>query len=392
MKEAVDMNFLQTDNRILAGILRDSVQILQDSISVVGFDGYIDKVVLVRQERSGDTEYADQGDSYFKTLREFAAYLSNKDGFSCSIEMETTVEKIGGNMPIAGHALGCLGVQTHCIGALGSYPEVAPIFYNMSSNCKLYPIVNPGWCVAMQFSNGKVMMYDNQEINNLKFTTIVDCLSLSSLINIFERSQLIGLFNWSELKNAQDIWQGLITHVFPALTKNNARKIMIDISDCSGRDNSKVYEMLSYIRQISEMIATIVSVNENEARMLACILDINDSCMDENDKDGYYERIIVDLKKAVGCTIFIIHLIDRSISVDNNNQSTMVKHRFIKNPTLQIGGGDNYNAGVCAGLLCGFSISDCMVIGGAVGSYYVENGNSPNLFQLVRYLEEHHSS
>jgi sugar/nucleoside kinase (ribokinase family) len=105
---------------------------------------------------------------------------------------------------------------------------------------------------------------------------------------------------------------------------------------------------------------------------------------------GFRSEAVHALKKAVGCSILILHLTDRSIAADQQERISRVKHRFIAQPKLQIGGGDNYNAGVCAGLLCGFPISDCMAIGGAVSSYFVEYGVSLNFVQLVEYIKTHH--
>ena len=355
---------------------------LKNKTTVMGFDGFIDRIVCVRRQRSEENSDC-RGDSpYFDTLGAFAAYLAQKDGLSCSMELTTTMEKMGGNMPLTGHALGSLGVLTHCIGALGAYPEILPVFREMSSNCILYPIASPGWCVALEFNNGKVMMYDNQQMNTMDFCAVIDTLSLSFVTDVFEKSDLIGLFNWSEVKHSQDIWQGLIAQVLPALSNKKERRILIDLSDCSGKSAGMIQILLHSIRAMNGMIPTVVSVNENEAQLLSGLLGTLSL-------EGFPSEAVRALKKAVGCSVLILHLTDRSIAVDQQERISRVYHRYIAQPKLQIGGGDNYNAGVCAGLLCGLDIPDCMTVGGAVGSYFVEHGVSPNLNQLVAYLKEH---
>ena len=85
--------------------------------AAAGFDAVTDQVSrVIRGVRPDGTK------EYFRSIAEFAEYLSEKSGLSASLELETVCEKIGGNMAIYANALGCLGVRVRCAGSFGGRP------------------------------------------------------------------------------------------------------------------------------------------------------------------------------------------------------------------------------------------------------------------------------
>ena len=98
----------------------------------MGFDGFVDTIVRVIRTSDWPGVY-----NYFQDISEFGHYIIDKQGKSCSLELDEQLVKIGGNMPITANALGNLGVHINCIGAMG-YPKLHSVFHQISSNCKLY--------------------------------------------------------------------------------------------------------------------------------------------------------------------------------------------------------------------------------------------------------------
>ncbi len=60
----------------------------------------------------------------------------------------------------------------------------------------------------------------------------------------------------------------------------------------------------------------------------------------------------------------------------------------ITEPNLLTGGGDNLNAGYCLGLLAGFEIQHCMLLGMAASGAYVQNETSPTVNDIQKYIGE----
>jgi len=355
------------------------------SRAVMGFDGFVDKIVRVRRDRSTDSGEDALTDRHYKTLAEFVRFLGSKDGLSFSVELETQEEKKGGNMPLTANALGSLGVEVHCLGALGAAGVVDARFASMSDNCVLYPIVDPGWCLAMEFVNTKLMVYDNHRLNFMNWNLIKNALGLGKIIDIFEQSELIGLFNWSEVRNSQDIWDGLISEVLPLLSRKADRNVFIDVSDCTGRKPEDIRTLSRTITGLARSSPVTLSMNENEFLHLYTVLTGRPLGEERIGKERCM-GLFPEMREKIPGVSLILHLADSALSMDADGTPLYIPGRFVENPAILIGGGDNFNAGFCFGLLNGEDVGGCMALAGAVGSYYVEFGRSPDRKELYSYL------
>lgn len=63
-------------------------------------------------------------------------------------------------------------------------------------------------------------------------------------------------------------------------------------------------------------------------------------------------------------------------------------NHVVQNPRLSTGGGDSFNAGLCAGLLGGLSLAQAAKLGSLCGSYYVEHGRCASFGALDRYARQ----
>jgi sugar/nucleoside kinase (ribokinase family) len=126
-------------------------------------------------------------------------------------------------------------------------------------------------------------------------------------------------------------------------------------------------------------------MNENEFLHLHGIYSGKHPCIGRIDAEHCATLFSVLVDKLPGVSL-ILHLTDSAISVDPSGSALIVKNHFIEQPVILIGGGDNFNAGFCFGLLHGEDTVNCMALAGAVGSYYVEFGHSPDRQELSAYL------
>nr|WP_243140929.1 MULTISPECIES: PfkB family carbohydrate kinase [Lactonifactor] len=56
-------------------------------------------------------------------------------------------------------------------------------------------------------------------------------------------------------------------------------------------------------------------------------------------------------------------------------------------PKLSTGGGDNFNAGLCFGLLQGLPLAESLRLGNATSGYYVRTGESPDVYRLYEFMQ-----
>ena len=212
----------------IINILSDNSIELGEKVATIGFDGFIDAVVHVVKEKENINNI-----KYFEGIEEFGNYLISKKGISGCIELDEQLTKMGGNMPIMSNSLGQLGVKVNCIGAFG-LPSIKEEFKSMEeTNCKIYSIAEPGNTLALEFNDGKIMMAKMSSLDRLTWKDISKMVGIEKLVELYSKSDLIGIVNWSELENSSLIWEGILKDIIPFCKPDKKQVMFFDLSDCS---------------------------------------------------------------------------------------------------------------------------------------------------------------
>jgi len=274
-------------------------------------------------------------------------------------------------------ALGTLGVKVNCVGTLG-YPQIDPLFKELPSNCSLYTIGNPGYTTALEFDDGKVMLLQKDFLHDIDWQVMKDILGLDKLKEFFFNSNLIGLVDWNNILHFNDIFEGILEEVLPKHAPNKEQIMFFDLADFSERSREDICKALEFINKFNLHYKAILSLNESEAILLYNIL--------------YPELEIADLKllgqaiyNAMEIDAIVIHTLIDSFAFDENG-ITETPSLYVKRPKLSTGGGDNFNAGLCLGQLLGLDLAGSMYVANATTGYYVRNGHSPSIENLIDTL------
>jgi hypothetical protein len=340
----------------------------------LGFDGFVDSIIKIIRKKEGDRKL------FFTSSTGFAQYILEKQSKNFSIELEEQLSKMGGNMPITANALGTLGAECNCIGALG-FPQLHKVYEVMSPNCKLYSFANPGLSMAYEFDDSKMMMADMQELNRVNWQVVVDVIGIQKIIDLFSHRHLLALLNWSELEHSTDIWKGLLNDVLPRLAYDEKPYGFFDLSDCSRRTDEKIYEALMLLNEFAKYWKVILSMNLNEAHLLHRVLTAREA-PEETSSTG------ATLFEALKIHQIVIHTSARALSWSSEGMFVRESYR-IEKPKVLTGAGDNFNAGFCAATLAGLQGEDALAIAHAVSGYYLLEGTSPDFQQLSSLVKEH---
>lgn len=339
--------------------------------AIAGFDGFVDSIV--RPIACGDSRNPMR---YFENITEFSGFLSDRAGKSCSVELSEFARKPGGNAPIFANALGTLGVSTACIGAFG-YPEIENVFNDVSPNCRIIPVAKPGICTALEFADGKVMLALNGEINDMTWQMISQRVGIDSLIHEFQKAKLIGLFNWSETPMANDIWKGILREILPKIDRNKV--VIFDFSDCARHKTEEISCMLDTVKAFGGYSSTIISMNENEFSAVRTALYIKDDVPISECGDRIRQRL--------NSKYLVLHFHDETMGFSEEGVVEF-KTLLIENAAISTGAGDNFNAGLCYGILAGFTLMDSIVAASMTSSFYVAHGRSPDISELIIFMNE----
>lgn len=339
----------------------------------LGFDGFVDQILKPIKTKAEEEVIP------FRAMTEFSDYIHGKSGKSCSIDLQMLQEKIGGNMPIVANALGNLGCQAVCVGAMG-YPEVNSIFHNMSANCKLISVSNPGYCNSLEFDDGKLMMATNTGVDCLDYEKIISSVDEETLISYFNGCDAAAFLNWGEMIRSNDIWEKILTQIMPRCNFITKKIMMVDFSDFSKRNSSEVHKMIELLNGYERYFNITISLNKNELDLLSDYLGIDKGCDQLDDQ-------IKTLSEHLTCHNFVVHLLESSKYVKDGEVYTITKEVII-DPKIITGGGDNFNAGLLYGLLSGLDINRAIQMGSALSCLYVKNGRDVNVAELMDYMKD----
>ncbi len=398
------------NSRRLAERLAGAGSALSRKRALLGFDGFIDTLAYIPRDGSGpstgaraitgtavhgarvrgspDRGRADSADGpgpagHFASIADFGACLAGRRARSCSFELRRITVKQGGNMPILALALGTLGCRVDCIGTLG-YPRVDPLFEPLGSRGTILSYADPGATLALEFGDGKVMLYTPPG-SDVSWETLRERVGDGRLSEAIRNCHLVGLLNWAELANSQALWEGLLGMADAEGARPGAL-LVADLSDCSGRSAGELSEVLGLLARYRDRYRVLLSMNEGEAHAVHAVLTGEkpggDTRSDRVDACG---RLCGAIGRRLGVFALVIHARDRACAWTDRGLS-IVGTRVVTGAVFGTGGGDNFNAGLCAGLLLDSGMEECLAMGNAAASFYVETGRSPALPELARSL------
>jgi sugar/nucleoside kinase (ribokinase family) len=343
--------------------------------AVLGFDACIDNIVKVVKDHKDNA-----GPVYFNSSKEFGDFLTGLENRSAGVELHTRLSKPGGNMVITANALGNLGISIDCIGTFG-LPEILPVFHTVSGNCSLYTVSETITATALEFKDSKVIMFDPGPYNELTWEGIKEILGIERIIKLFSAKQLVSFLNWSEIENTSQIWEGVLDEILPLIEQTGPKPFFFtDFSDCSRRSKSEIQIAISLLGRFRDYFRVILSLNRNEAKLIAAALDLSTDCSDE--------EFIKSIFGSANSDIIIIHRTEDALAYDGivfEKCSTF----FCIEPKILTGGGDNFNAGFCYSVVHNFDLFQSLIIANAVSGYYVRTAISPDVDNLIDFLRQY---
>lgn len=347
--------------------------VLNSKKATLGFDGFVDTIARIIRQK-----HTHKSNSFFSKIKEFGKYIVEKEGSSFSLESEEQVSKLGGNMPIMANALANLGVQVNAIGALG-YPRIHPVFDELSRKAILYSFADPGLSTAYEFRDGKIMIADFYELNAHGWESIKERIGLDNLIKAYQECDLIGIVNWSEIDASTDIWKGLLNDVFPRyINPGNKQLAFFDLSDCSKRTKVSIEEALDLLRAFSTYTKPVLGLNRNEAQIIYKL-------MFRKTPGKNFSIIAEKIFEKLNIDSVLLHS-TKEAHVVTADGIFYAESNFVKNPKLSTGAGDNFNSGYCSARLMDLDPQSSLIFAHAVSGFYVKEGRSPMLEDLITML------
>lgn len=338
---------------------------------LIGFDGFVDEIIHVVDQRKNDDEYERIPD-----IKSFSERIAQVAGLSANLELVPTQIKLGGNGPIMANAVISQAHKVNYIGAIGKH-FIHPVFREFAERCEnVISLTDPGHTDALEFFDGKLMLGKMNNMVEVSYENLLEKIPLKELTELLKNTDLIAFTNWTMLSNLN----GIIIE-FSKIIKGFKKKplVFLDLADPKKRTQEDIRKVLDIIMEIPA--DTILSMNLSESTIISLLLGI---------KEDHLHARAVQIREKMGIYGIVIHPTNGA-AVSTAEESIWFDGPYTPKPKLTTGAGDNFNAGFCNAWLAGLTPSECLAAGVCSSGFYVRNASSATREDLIGFMKDWHA-
>jgi len=356
--------------------LGDIENVIKKKSCLLGFDGYVDSLYSVVQSRKSADEW-----TKMNTLKKFGELLIDVAGSSANVERVLKKRIFGGFAPNTCRAINALGAKVYLIAALG-YPKFNELYIPLS-NVQSIAIANPGQTLGLEFDDGKVMITDFEPILNITWKSLLNILNLDDIIQMIDKSDILGFGHWALVPNLNDIWKHFLTDLFPSISNLKNKLFFVDIADIRKRSANDINDLISVLQKINDQVPVLLSANDQEALYLSRVLPNIGNLEKSNMSD------FIECGKSINREINLSYLVIHSphfATISTIEDHYWITEGFTSKPKFSVGAGDHFHSGTVLGLSSGLTPPEAILMGNALTAIFVRTGNSPNFTHLSQFI------
>ncbi|MDA8823912.1 carbohydrate kinase family protein [Opitutales bacterium] len=346
--------------------------------SVVGLDGFVDKIVTPVDKRHGLNDNFDPID----TIDALGSRISAAAGKSANIELFPRFDKLGGNGPIMANAHLSLGLNVRYVGALG-HPTIDPVFKDFANKTNAVSLTNPGITTALEFKDGKLMLGNTSSLEEIDYSRILSVAGEGAFIDMLAKAKIVSIVNWTMIPKMTSILLEIVERIMPNLPPADTRNFFFDLTDPAKRSTEDLREVLQVISRYQAHAEVTLGLNYNESLQVCKTLGLQEG---DKDKDSLC-RIATDIRRKLGISCVVVHPTE-SASCATKDGSWWSEGPFTENPKITTGAGDHFNAGFTSARLSGLSPLTSLALATCTSGHYVRTAQSPSTSQVISLLKE----
>lgn len=335
---------------------------------VAGFDGFIDTIARIAQTKDAKGNAT----RYYEEIPELGQYLSGQGGKSCSLELEITSKRLGGNAPLLSRGATALGMAVTLIGMLGK-EQSDTVFESL--NCKKYSYAAAGESTALEFHDGKIFLAPRILLEEDSWSLIEQATN-GQITKMLQDADIAAMLNWSELDFSHALWKDALEKAIKKSEPSRNKYVFFDLCDCNRKNAMQIKAVLQLIGAYSSYRKTILSLNKNEAEVIASRV-LN--------KINKPVEVAECIRTTFGIDEVIIHSSDENI-LATEERICKQKTRFVQKPLISTGAGDTFNAGFCYGTAMELSDEERLAFAGFFVNAYITSGECKTLKELYNML------
>lgn len=359
----------------LADVLRSRAGDLAACPVVAGFDGFVDEMIEVVDERQDLETYQP-----LSTITRFSEVIGAASGRSSLREIVVTSQDAGGCAVNLGDGIASLGAPLHVFATMGNPRHAA--FDDFAAKCASVTSWGrePGRTLALEFQDGKYMLSSVSQLGDFNPSLLDEVLADGQFAATCATAKLITLTNWTLYPHMNACWAKLQDEVFSKLPQRP--RIFIDLVDPRSRSREDIAAMLEVLRGFEACGPTTFGGNLNEANVVAELLGIAAA----DDSPEAVATQAAAIRAALDIDEVATHCI-ACAAVATRDGTAAVTGPYTPTPAKSTGAGDRYNAGYTAGHLLGLDAEQRALLGVATSGFFVRNTRSGSASEIADLLD-----
>jgi len=342
---------------------------------LLGCDGFVDETYEIVEVRKSQSEFTPMN-----RLKQFGELLVERADGGVGVELVPKRRCEGGFAINTGRVAACLGLMPRLPGLYGS-PTIDPAYEQFENICELASLGNPALTIALEFSDGKVLMSNLEAVSSLTWTDFEKHFGAEKLKEMFTGVDILGLGYWSLTSNFDDLLNGFMKQ-YETITP--PRRMFFDFADIKKKSSESFLKSLELIKSFSSKIPMTFSLNEHEVLELFSRIGVERPEL----TPAAIASALAIAREKIGFDELIVHTPEFAAASSASEGEAFALQERQSNVIRLAGAGDSFNGGYLCASLGDLSLKERLVVANAVTAFFVTHATPPTKQELIDQIEK----
>ena len=342
---------------------------------LLGCDGFVDETYEIVEVRKSQTEFTPM-----KKLRQFGELLVERADGGVGLELVPKRRCEGGFGINTGRVAAFLGLKP-CLPGLYGSQAIDPAYHEFEEICNLVSLGDPALTIALEFSDGKVLMSDIQAVSNLSWEGFKTHFGEEKLKELFSGVDILGLGYWSLTANFDGLFKGFMEQY---KTGTPPRRMFFDFADIKKKSSESFINSLELIKSFNSKIPMTFSLNEHEVLELCSRVGVERPEL----KPAAIASALTVAREKIGFDELVVHTPEFAAASSATEGEAYALQERQTNIVRLAGAGDSFNGGFLCASLGDLPLKERLVVANAVTAFFVTHATPPTKEELLAQIEK----
>ena len=342
---------------------------------LLGCDGFVDETYEIVEVRRSQSDF-----TAMKKLRQFGELLVERADGGVGLELVPKRRCEGGFAINTGRVAAFLGLKPSLPGLYGNQ-SIDPAYHEFEENCNLLSLGDPALTIALEFSDGKVLMSNLEAVSNLTWEQFKTHFGDEKLKEMFTGVDILGLGYWSLTADFDGIFQGFMDQ-YETLTP--PRRMFFDFADIKKKSSESFIKSLELIKSYNSKIRMTFSLNEHEVFELCARVGVERPEL----TPAAITSALTIVREKIGFDELVVHTPEFAAASNASEGEAYAIQDRQSNVIRLAGAGDSFNGGFLCASLGDLPLKERLVVANAVTAFFVTHATAPNKQELLAQIEK----